>query len=63
MSRISVASLYDSKNDFKAVKIDKSSKTTMWRRFVRNIEEALEVSTAIFGGDCDWEPLSGRNSL
>ena len=70
MSRISVASLYDSKryleqlpNDFKAVKIDKSSKTTVWRRFVRNIEEALEVSAAIFGGDCDWEPLSGRNSL
>ena len=68
MSRISVASLYDSKryleqlpNDFKVD--SKSSKTAVWRRFVRNIEEALEVSTAIFGGDCDWEPLSGRNSL
>jgi len=68
MSRISVASLFDSKkylgqppNDFKVD--SKSSKTSVWRRFVRNIEEALEVSTAIFGGDCDWEPVSGRNSL
>lgn len=63
MNRISVASTFDSKgylqqltNDFAAVKVDsKSLKTTVWRRFVRNIEEALEVSTAIFGGDSDWE--------
>ena len=63
MNRISVASIHDSKgylqqltNDFAAVKVDsKSLKTTVWRRFVRNIEEALEVSTAIFGGDSDWE--------
>ena len=47
MNRISVASTYDSKryleqlpNDFKAVKVDSGSlKTTVWRRFVRNIEE------------------------
>ena len=63
MNRISVASTYDSKryleqlpNDFEAVKVDSGSlKTTVWRRFVRNIEEALEISTAIFGGDSDWE--------
>ena len=63
MNRISVASIFDSKryleqlpNDFHAVKVDsKSLKTTVWRRFVRNIEEALEVPTAIFGGDSDWE--------
>ena len=66
MNHIRVASLYDAKKyldklpeNFKAVKVESGSlKTTVWRRLIRNVEEALQVKQALFGKDAEWEDFA-----
>ena len=66
MNHIRVASLYDAKKyldklpeNFKAVKVESGSlKTAVWRRLIRNVEEALQVKQALFGKDAEWEDFA-----